>query len=66
MIRCSAHGAYLLLVLQGRTLILDSALISFLRNNQMFNKKFNIYLKNELETCWAFADGTFLPYIHFS
>ena len=45
MIRFSAQGAYLLLVLQGRTLILDSALISFLRNNQMFKKPFNIYLK---------------------
>ena len=47
MIWFSAQGAYLLLVLQGRTLILDSALISFLRNNQMFKKPFNIYLKNE-------------------
>ena len=47
MIRFSAQGAYLLLVLQGRTLIPDSALISFLRNNQMLKKPFNIYLKNE-------------------
>ena len=45
MIRFSAQGAYLLLVPQERTLIRDRALISFLRNNQMFKKRFNIYLK---------------------
>ena len=38
MIRFSVQGAYLLLVPQGRTLIRDRALISFLRNNQMFKK----------------------------
>ena len=37
MIRFSAQGAYLLLVPQRRTLIRDRALISILRNNQMFN-----------------------------
>jgi len=38
MIRFSAQGAYLLLVTQGRALIRDGALNSFLRNNQMFKK----------------------------
>ena len=38
MIQFSARGAYLLLVPQGRALIRDRALISFLRNNQMFKK----------------------------
>ena len=47
MIRFSAQGAYLLLVPQERTLIRDRALISFLRNNQMFKKRFNIYLKHK-------------------
>ena len=37
MIRFSAQGAFFLLVPQRRTLIRDRALISVLRNNQMFN-----------------------------
>ena len=36
MIRFSAQGAYLLLVPQRRTLIRDRALISILKNNQIF------------------------------
>ena len=47
MIRFSAQGAYLLLVPQGRTLIWDTALIYFLKNNQILKENFDIYLKNE-------------------
>ena len=36
MIRFSAWGSYLLLVSQGRALIRDRTLISFLRNNRKF------------------------------
>ena len=54
MIRFSARGAYLLLVPQGRVLIRDRALISFLRNNRMFKKNFNtlsIEKKNNNRNC---------------
>ena len=44
MIRFSARGTYLLLVPQGR------ALISFLRNNRMFKRNFNIYYIREKRT----------------
>ena len=44
MIRSSAQGAYLLLVPRRRTLIRDSALISILRNNQMFKKETLIFI----------------------
>lgn len=36
MIRFSAWGSYLVLVSQGRALIRDRTLISFLRNNRKF------------------------------
>ena len=47
MIRFSAQGAYLLLGPQGRTLIRDRALISFLRNKQMFKTTVQHLFKNE-------------------
>ena len=48
MIRFSAWGIYLLLVPQGRALIRDRALISFLRNNQMFKKTLIFILKRTM------------------
>ena len=47
MIRFSAEGAYLLLVPQGRALIQDRALISFLETTECLKQNFNIYLKKE-------------------
>ena len=45
MFRFSARGAFLLLVPQGRALIRNRALISFLRNGKCAKQSFDIYLK---------------------
>ena len=50
MIRFCAQGAYLHLVLQGRTFILDRALITFLGNNRMFETFIFISKRTIFET----------------
>ena len=59
MIRFSAQGAYLLLVPQRRTLIRDRALISILRNNQMFNVR-DLKLVEHVPMKLSFLTFTFL------
>ena len=59
MIRFSAQGAYLLLVPQRRTLIRDRALISILRNNQMFNVS-DLKLVEHVPMKLSFLTFTFL------
>ena len=59
MIRFSAQGAYLLLVPQRRTLIRDRALISILRNNQMFNVR-DLKLVEHVPMKLSFLIFTFL------
>ena len=59
MIRFSAQGAFFLLVPQRRTLIRDRALISVLRNNQMFNLR-DLKLVEHVPMKISFLTFTFL------
>ena len=59
MIRFSAQGAFVLLVPQRRTLIRDRALISVLRNNQMFNLR-DLKLFEHVPMKLSFLTFTFL------
>ena len=59
MIRFGAQGAFFLLVPQRRTLIRDRALISVLRNNQMFNLR-DLKLVEHVPMKLSFLTFTFL------